>query len=74
VADYDTIVVMDGGIVAEIGSPFELLTQRSGDSSRSTSSSLFEGLVNELGPERKANFLEIATSRQTDKTATKASL
>ena len=53
IADYDKIVVMDHGSVAEVGSPHELLQQ----------DGYFKGLIDELGPEKRAEFLDIARRR-----------
>lgn len=53
IADYDKIVVMDHGSVAEMGSPHELLQQ----------DGYFKGLIDELGPEKRAEFLDIARRR-----------
>lgn len=50
IADYDTIVVMDQGLVAEQGAPLELLQREDG---------LFRHLVDELGDERKESFLQL---------------
>ncbi len=54
IADYDRIVVMNAGQVAEYGSLQELLEIESGQ---------FRSLVDELGPEVKAQFLETAKKR-----------
>lgn len=53
IADYDRIVVMDAGRVAEFGVPFNLLQNKDG---------IFSSLVNALGPEVRAAF--VATMRQ----------
>jgi ATP-binding cassette, subfamily C (CFTR/MRP), member 1 len=54
IADYDRIVVMSAGQVAEYGPLHELLALPSGQ---------FKSLVDELGPEVKAQFLETARNR-----------
>jgi ABC-type glutathione transport system ATPase component len=54
IADYDMIMVMDQGSVAESGSPHDLLQLQNG---------YFHGLVDELGPEAKASFVSIAARR-----------
>ena len=53
IADYDKIVVMDNGSVAEVGSPYELLHEEG----------YFKGLIDELGPEKRAAFLDITRNR-----------
>lgn len=47
IADYDRIVVMNAGQVAEYASPHELLQRSDG---------LFRGLVDQLGPEVRGLF------------------
>lgn len=54
IADYDMIIVMDSGCVAEAGLPYELLQKQEG---------YFSGLVNELGADMKASFLSLAKKR-----------
>ena len=54
IADYDRIVVMQAGQVAEYASPHELL-QRTGG--------LFRGLVDQLGPEVRGSFERMALMR-----------
>lgn len=54
IADYDQIIVMDAGRVAECGLPYELLLRKDG---------YFNGLVNGLGPEMKASFVNAALRR-----------
>lgn len=55
IADYDRIVVMNEGHVAEYASPYELLQQRDG---------LFRALIDQLGPELRASFEKTARRRQ----------
>ena len=57
IADYDIVVVMQQGKVAEVGSPSDLLQEKE-------ETGFFRGFVEELGPERKAAFLEVAEKRQ----------
>jgi ABC-type multidrug transport system ATPase subunit len=69
IADYDIVVVMQNGQVAEVGSPSELLEDDEAGVERSEEkmenrSRLFQGLIDELGPERKAAFLKTARSRR----------
>lgn len=52
IADYDRIVVMDAGHVAEYASPHQLLQKNDG---------LFRGLVDQLGPDMRASFENITT-------------
>ena len=47
IADYDRIVVMNAGQVAEYASAHDLLQHKEG---------LFRGLVDQLGPEVRASF------------------
>lgn len=47
IMDYDMVVVMEAGSVAESGSPLELLNEPDG---------LFSHLVSELGSDAKAKF------------------
>ena len=54
IADFDIIVVMDNGTVAESGLPYVLLSNKEG---------YFSGMVGGLGTEAKANFLSIAKRR-----------
>jgi ABC-type transport system involved in cytochrome bd biosynthesis fused ATPase/permease subunit len=54
IADYDRIVVMNAGKVAEYGPLHELLAMPSG---------FFKSLVDELGPEVKAKFIATALNR-----------
>lgn len=61
IADYDLIVVMQQGKVVETGSPLELLK---GDVTAADHVGAFRSFVDELGPERKAAFLDIAEKRQ----------
>ena len=42
IIDYDAVIVMDKGMVAEFGSPRDLLKDKDG---------IFTGLVNATGPE-----------------------
>jgi ABC-type multidrug transport system fused ATPase/permease subunit len=53
ISDYDRVVVMDAGQVAEFGVPYELMQNESG---------IFASLVNALGPEVRASF--VATMRR----------
>lgn len=53
IADYDNIVVMNQGRVAEMGSPSSLVQKPD---------SVFASLVNELGSERRSRFLSLTTS------------
>ncbi len=68
IADYDLVVVMDQGKVAEVGSPLRLLAEKveeGNDCAMSTvNKGIFRGLVEGLGSDRKKAFLEIATRRQ----------
>ncbi len=69
IADYDLVVVMDQGKVAEIGSPLQLLAEKVEEVddcaiSTVTNKGIFRGLVEGLGSDRKKAFLEIATRRQ----------
>ena len=57
IADYDIIVVMDAGHVAESGSPYELLQQSDG---------MFKSLVDGLGPEKRQEFLNSMKTKQHD--------
>ena len=50
IADNDYIVVLDKGVVSEFGHPMRLLDK----------GGIFSGLVNELGSERKQNFMQIS--------------
>jgi len=52
VIDYDTVVVMDKGRVAEFGSPHDLLNDKTG---------IFSAMVNATGPESAAQLKRIAT-------------
>lgn len=61
IADYDIIVVMAHGKVVEMGSPLELLTE--GEVENSNKKGFFQGFVDELGPERKAAFMDIVRGR-----------
>ncbi|RYH22577.1 hypothetical protein EON65_19050 [archaeon] len=61
IADYDMIVVMQQGKVVETGSPLELLKSKE---SSAEQAGVFRSFVDELGPERKAAFLDIAEKRQ----------
>lgn len=54
IADYDRIVVMHAGQVAEYASPHELLQRPDG---------MFRGLVDHLGPAVRASFEHIALLR-----------
>ena len=54
IADYDLIVVMDHGQVAEFDSPGNLL------SSNNSHYIMFKDMVDELGSERKENFIKIS--------------
>ena len=68
IADYDLVVVMDQGRVAEVGSPLELLqatpaTDQSTDSFHTAHKGIFRGLVDGLGEERRQEFLNIARKR-----------
>lgn len=54
IADYDMVIVMDHGAVAEAGEPYKLLNKENG---------MFKSLIDELGNERKENFINIAKSR-----------
>jgi ABC-type multidrug transport system fused ATPase/permease subunit len=54
IADYDRIVVMDAGRVAEYASPHDLLGKKDG---------LFRALVDQLGPEMRASFEKVALNR-----------
>ena len=51
IIDYDCILVMDKGRVAELGSPRELLQDENG---------IFTGLVNATGPEMAAQLHALA--------------
>lgn len=55
-ADYDRIIVMDGGLAVEFGSPQELLQDRS---------SKFSGLVDALGPAGSSRFRELVAANTT---------
>lgn len=57
IADYDKVIVMDQGKVAEQGTPYELLQIEGG---------MFRGLVDELGPERKEVLTNLAFNRDTN--------
>jgi ABC-type multidrug transport system fused ATPase/permease subunit len=50
VAQYDKIIVMDHGVVAEMGSPRELMTDRQ---------SVFRGMVEALGKRGAAEFRQL---------------
>ncbi|KAK7195826.1 pentamidine resistance protein 1 [Novymonas esmeraldas] len=50
VAQYDKIIVMDHGVVAEMGSPRELVTDRH---------SVFRGMVEALGPSESARVMQL---------------
>jgi ABC-type proline/glycine betaine transport system ATPase subunit len=54
IADYDRIVVMNEGQVAEYDSPYELLQRTDG---------LFRALVDQLGPEVRASFQKTTSMR-----------
>lgn len=58
IADYDMVVVMQQGEVAEAGSPLDLLK------SEDRSNGAFRGFVEELGSERMAAFVAIAERRR----------
>lgn len=60
IIDYDMVVVMDAGKVAESGSPSELLGR---------ADSLFAGLVGELGGDAKVKFQRLLAEKQIVKTA-----
>ncbi|KAL7711253.1 hypothetical protein N2W54_002515 [Lotmaria passim] len=51
VAQYDKIIVMDHGVVAEMGSPRELVSDRQ---------SVFRGMVEALGPSEAAHVIQAA--------------
>ncbi|CAE7687413.1 ABCC1 [Symbiodinium microadriaticum] len=55
IADYDRIVVMDAGRVAEYGVPFDLL--------RKNEEGIFSSLVNSLGPEVRTAFIDTMRRR-----------
>lgn len=65
IADYDMVVVMAYGKVAEVGAPWDLLSD---DAEEGKEDRLFQGFIDELGPERKAAFMDIVRSRS-DQTA-----
>jgi ABC-type multidrug transport system fused ATPase/permease subunit len=50
VAQYDKIIVMDHGVVAEMGSPRELVTDRQ---------SVFRGMVEAMGADGMSRFLPL---------------
>ncbi|KAG5478808.1 hypothetical protein CUR178_05387 [Leishmania enriettii] len=52
VAEYDKIIVMDHGVVAEMGSPREL-AERQG--------SIFAGMLRALGPRESARVMQAIT-------------
>ncbi len=75
IADFDLVLVMENGLIAEAGSPLQLLglsETTEGDSNRATpvpleeggKMGIFQGFVNELGPERKAQFVHAARHRE----------
>ena len=66
IADYDRIVVMDAGRVAEFGIPFELL-QHNDDG-------IFASLVNALGPEVRTAFVETMRKRAESLDSTKGEI
>eukprot|EP01031_Cornospumella_fuschlensis_P031448 gene31448-38013_t len=57
IADYDMVVVMQQGQVAESGTPLDLLNNDRADG-------IFRSFVEELGSERMAAFVAIAEKRQ----------
>eukprot|EP00981_Chlorochromonas_danica_P007275 scaffold1632_cov208-Ochromonas_danica.AAC.4 len=64
IADYDLVVVMAYGKVAEVGTPMELL--RDGENEKdalSSSPRLFKGFIDELGDDRKAAFMDVVRNR-----------
>jgi ABC-type transport system involved in cytochrome bd biosynthesis fused ATPase/permease subunit len=61
IADYDRVVVMRDGRVAEYDAPHALLQREAG---------LFRGLVDQLGPEIRASFVKTALARAHAATAT----
>jgi ATP-binding cassette subfamily C (CFTR/MRP) protein 4 len=72
IADYDLVIVMDGGEIAEMGPPHVLLNEHTitPDMMMSSFKSLalgpnrpFKGLVDQLGPERRSAIHKIASSR-----------
>jgi ATP-binding cassette, subfamily C (CFTR/MRP), member 4 len=67
IADYDMVVVMQYGKVAEAGAPLDLLSMQ--DDGNSGSKGLFQGFIDELGIERKAAFMDIVKKRHEERLA-----
>ena len=69
IADYDMVLVMDQGEVAEVGSPLQLLSEQLEDV-EGGHRGIFRSLVDGLGVERKQAFLDIAAKHQRGKVPT----
>lgn len=78
IADYDLVAVLENGLVVEYGTPLFLLGEETAERARMarvkmSSQGKFLGFVDELGEERKRQFIEAAKAAKPKKLSKKTS-
>ena len=63
IANYDKVVVVDGGRVVEYESPYKLLVERVGDDQMTKKTGMFAEMVRSTGPSMANKIFEIARAQ-----------